>query len=77
MPEIDCLACSRDVPKRGRRRCPWCGYVFRGSGWDGIDAHWRAKHQDVMPYEDFRASLCPPHRRRGDRASGFLPLGKP
>ena len=138
MPEVGCLACLRGVPKRGRRRCPECGYVFRGSGWDGIDAHWRANHQGVMPYrqfwtslcrahrapsavgcpccekgmqedgpsqcpecaqvfkgkgwegleahwrskhpdvmayEDFRAILCPAHRHRSDRASGFLPLG--
>lgn len=32
--------------------CPECGHVFRGNGWDGIDAHWRAKHEDVMPYEE-------------------------
>ena len=31
--------------------CPECGHVFQGNGWDGIDAHWRAKHEDVMPYE--------------------------
>ena len=31
--------------------CPECGYRFRGKGWDGIDAHWRAKHEAVMPYE--------------------------
>ncbi|MGA8573617.1 MAG: hypothetical protein ACLP7A_01360 [Desulfobaccales bacterium] len=36
--------------------CPVCGYQFRGNGFDGIDAHWRAKenkvdHEDKMPYE--------------------------
>ncbi len=31
--------------------CPECGHVFRGNGWDGIDAHWRSKHEDIMPYE--------------------------
>ncbi len=31
--------------------CPECGHVFKGNGWDGIDAHWRSKHEDVMPYE--------------------------
>ena len=30
--------------------CPECGYRFRGNGWDGIDAHWRAKHESVMTY---------------------------
>ncbi len=32
--------------------CPECGYEFQGNGWDGIDAHWRAKHARVMSYED-------------------------
>lgn len=30
--------------------CPECGYRFRGNGWDGIDAHWRAKHESLMSY---------------------------
>ena len=30
--------------------CPECWYVFKGNGWDGIDAHWRPRHEDVMPY---------------------------
>ncbi len=34
-----------------RYTCPECGHVFQGNGWDGIDAHWRAKHELVMPYE--------------------------
>lgn len=34
------------------KTCPECGHVFRGNGWDGIDAHWRARHEDKMPYED-------------------------
>ncbi|SDR55805.1 hypothetical protein SAMN05519103_05201 [Rhizobiales bacterium GAS113] len=32
--------------------CPECGHVFQGNGWDGIDAHWKAKHGDVMPYKE-------------------------
>lgn len=31
--------------------CPICGHVFLGNGWDGIDAHWRAHHKSIMPYE--------------------------
>jgi hypothetical protein len=30
--------------------CPECGHEFQGNGWDGIDAHWRAKHEHIMPY---------------------------
>ncbi len=32
--------------------CPECGHVFQGKGWTGIDAHWRANHEDIMPYEE-------------------------
>ena len=35
-----------------RKVCPECGHVFQGNGWDGIDAHWRSKHEDIMPYEE-------------------------
>lgn len=31
--------------------CPECGHQFRGNGWDGIDAHWRKNHEEVLPYE--------------------------
>ena len=34
------------------RVCPECQHVFKGSGWGGIDAHWRARHEDVMLFED-------------------------
>lgn len=39
-------------PHEGKKVCPECGHVFQGNGWDGIDAHWRSKHEDVMPYEE-------------------------
>jgi hypothetical protein len=32
--------------------CPECGHVFQGDGWDGIDAHWKSKHEYVMPYSE-------------------------
>lgn len=31
--------------------CPQCGHQFMGNGFDGIDAHWRSKHEHIMPYE--------------------------
>jgi hypothetical protein len=37
--------------ERSQRVCPECGHRFRGKGFDGIDAHWRSRHEDVMPYE--------------------------
>jgi len=47
-----------------RAECPepGCNHVFRGNGWDGIDAHWRAHHESIMPYEQFWATSCDIHR---------------
>jgi hypothetical protein len=35
-----------------KNTCPACGYQFKGNGFDGIDAHWRARHNDQMTYEE-------------------------
>jgi hypothetical protein len=35
-----------------RHTCPECGHQFKGNGFDGIDAHWRARHNGVMTYEE-------------------------
>jgi hypothetical protein len=34
------------------KKCPECPHVFRGNGWDGIDAHWKAHHENIMPYSE-------------------------
>jgi hypothetical protein len=57
-----CRCCERKIPEERPRVCPECRHVFQGNGWDGIDAHWRAKHQAVMSYEDFWNGLCDAHR---------------
>jgi len=57
-----CLCCREKIKKERPRQCPVCNHIFRGNGWDGIDAHWRAKHEDIMPYEDFWKSLCDGHK---------------
>ena len=44
---VKTLASSKTLKK-----CPECGHVFQGQGWGGIDAHWRAHHNDIMRYED-------------------------
>lgn len=31
--------------------CPECGHELP-HGWDGIDSHWRSKHNHVMRYEE-------------------------
>jgi len=41
------------VPQiQGEKLCPECGHLFNGTGWGGIDAHWKARHSEVMPYEE-------------------------
>ncbi|BCG65790.1 MAG: hypothetical protein methR_P3646 [Methyloprofundus sp.] len=32
--------------------CPECGHIFSTHGWDGIDAHWRANHEQIISYEN-------------------------
>lgn len=59
--EKQCYCCIRRIPVTRPRVCPECGHVFQGNGWDGIDAHWRAKHGQIMKYEDFWKSLCVEH----------------
>jgi len=36
--------------KLSRYVCPECGHQFKGGSWGGIDAHWKSKHEDIMPY---------------------------
>ena len=37
---------------RAEAICPECGHTFNGNGYDGIDAHWRANHEAIMPYKE-------------------------
>ena len=46
------------------KRCPECGHRFKGLGWGGIDAHWKALHSDIMSYEE-----AWPIIKRGQRPS--------
>jgi len=32
--------------------CPECGHTFQGVGWGGMDAHWKSKHEHIMPYNN-------------------------
>ena len=34
------------------KACPECGHPFRGGTWGGIDAHWKTRHSQIMPYEE-------------------------
>lgn len=31
---------------------PECDYNFKGNGFDGIDAHWKARHEQLIPYKN-------------------------
>ena len=47
------LRAGATVPAVASRNvCPECGHEFKGNGFDGIDAHWRARHESVMAYTD-------------------------
>jgi len=37
--------------KQAGKTCPECGHKFQGNGWDGIDAHWKAKHAHLIAYK--------------------------
>jgi hypothetical protein len=56
-----CRCCEKNTPTERPRICPECKHVFQGNGWDGVDAHWKANHEDIMPYESFWNSLCHDH----------------
>lgn len=51
---------------KNSRKCPICGHIFQGNGWDGIDAHYRAKHEkkDNEPYEIWWGRMCDEHKAR-------------
>ena len=46
------VAPARDQTKTIKKMCPECDHLFKGNGFEGIDRHWRAKHEDdIMPFE--------------------------
>jgi hypothetical protein len=57
-----CLCCEKGVPVSPQKTCPICSHHFQGNGWDGVDAHWRSKHEAFMPYQNFWDALCREHR---------------
>ena len=62
-PTQSCRCCIAKQPISDQRVCPECGHEFKGSGWDGIDAHWRSKHETITPYKQFWRTMCPEHLR--------------
>lgn len=57
-----CLCCTKNLLAASQKVCPLCGHVFKGHGWDGVDAHWKAHHEAEMPYQAFWGGLCEAHR---------------
>jgi len=46
------VAPAPDQTKTIKKMCPECDHLFKGKGFEGIDRHWRAKHEDdIMPFE--------------------------
>jgi hypothetical protein len=58
----ECECCKAGQSFSRPRQCPKCLHIFQGNGWDGIDAHWRSKHENELSYERFWARLCSGHR---------------
>lgn len=52
------------MPTDGPRICPLCDQVFGGSGWDGIDGHYKSKHEKLTEesYASWFGRMCPSHR---------------
>jgi hypothetical protein len=48
--KIDLEAPKKTDKASANKTCPECGHKFGGNGWGGIDAHWRAQHEEIMPY---------------------------
>jgi hypothetical protein len=57
-----CLCCAKNLPVSEKKACPLCGHSLMGHGWAGLDFHWKVRHEAEMPYSQFWAGLCQPHR---------------
>ena len=57
-----CRCCLGSASFERPRHCPECGHQFPRN-WIGIDAHWKARHAHVLPYERFWSTLCAGHRK--------------
>ncbi len=52
VPKIAPGTAPGNAGQRITKSCPECGYAFAGGTWGGIDAHWKASHNGIMPYAD-------------------------
>jgi hypothetical protein len=49
----ECLCSKNGISGGSPQQCPACRPVFQKNGWDGIDAHWRTRDDNLMAYEKF------------------------
>jgi hypothetical protein len=49
---VKSLRTPREVGTWTMHTCPECGYAFRGGTWGGVDAHWKAFHDEIMSYRE-------------------------
>lgn len=63
--------CNENCPCWGKnithpRICPICGHIFKGNGWDGIDAHYKARHEKETGelYKDWWSRMCDDHKAK-------------
>ncbi len=49
---VDNSAANRSDQISEHKVCPECEHEFKGKGWGGIDAHWKANHEGIMSYEE-------------------------
>ena len=63
-------SCNPNCPCWGKnitkpKVCPLCEHVFNGKGWEGIDAHYKAKHEKDtgVPYREWWGNMCDEHRK--------------
>lgn len=52
----------------GGKTCPECDKKFNGLGFTGVDAHWKAEHEQVMPYSEAWPLIRAGEYRRGGPA---------
>jgi hypothetical protein len=48
----DTATTAADRSSKANNVCPECEHQFKGNAFDGIDAHWRSKHEKIMPYKE-------------------------
>lgn len=73
------VAPVQEKPRVGSRIdkvCPECSHAFRGGSCGGIDAHWKARHTVIMPYEDAWTIIKAGGKPSSRPSWAFMPCGR-